>query len=275
MDHEFNTILLPYLIQRGSFRGTKEEAIIGLDSLMDYDYMGSSEFEFGALPASLKRITASWSEYVWFPIEEIKDADGQFLYVLCRKRQEAEVVKVVKLLAQEDGAFRTKERVGLHDYIACSSEFSMRINFWWDITSDKSFYNENDLGEGNDWMICFGNNNIRHLIMAIKKVCEKHKVSDNGPTIPPLRDGPVRSELLIENNWNKNVTISYPDGKKTVILKRKIVEVDNSNNDVLKILVQTRSGSQKWVEIVLGLSSTRSLLWNILKDWPEINKIKG
>ena len=41
---DFQTIQTPYLIQRGTFKNIKEDEIQGLDSLISYDYMGSSEF---------------------------------------------------------------------------------------------------------------------------------------------------------------------------------------------------------------------------------------
>ena len=39
----------PYLVQRAKFTNVKNEEIIGIDSLLDFDYMGSSEFEWGSI----------------------------------------------------------------------------------------------------------------------------------------------------------------------------------------------------------------------------------
>jgi hypothetical protein len=41
----------PYCIQRGKFKN--REGKQGIDSLLIFDYMGSSEFEFGALPSRM------------------------------------------------------------------------------------------------------------------------------------------------------------------------------------------------------------------------------
>jgi hypothetical protein len=241
--------------------------------------MGSSEFEFGALPKSLRRMTSSFSEYVWFPIEDIKDADGQCLYVLCRKKQKDEIVDAIKIIAVgEHITFRTKERVGLYDYITCNSEYSMRNNFWWDVTStDCVAWKSSEHESGNDWMACFGNN-IRPLVIAIYKVCAKHKVPKlgDGPSIPIKSSLLIRPEFTFDNDLKKRDTIiiSYPDGRSTVILKRKIVNIDDQDDQKIKVLIQTKSGTQKWIEINIGLSSTRSLLLNILKDWPKINNLK-
>ena len=264
--------LTPYLIQRGSFRDTKEEDIVGLDSLISYDYMGSSEFEFGALSASLKRMTATWDQYEWFPMTDIKDADGQVLYVLCRSSQKDEVIKVVKAYAQEE-PHTLKERVGLCNYIHCQSEYDLRINFWWDVTSED--YWDNNEPNGNDWMACFGND-IRRLVLAVNAVCVKHERVFT-PKILPAKtdrsDRPVRSELQVSSTIN-GVEILYPDGRKTVIVKRKILAVDDTDNRVVKVQVQTRSGHDKWLEIFVGLSRARALILNHVKDWPTINKGK-
>ena len=276
MSINFDTIQTPYLIQRGTFQNIKEEEIVGLDSLISYDYMGSSEFEWGALPASLRRMTSSFSKYVWFPVEEIKDADRQCLYILCQKHQQDEITNAVKILATEEhNTFNTKERVGLQDYINCRSQYSMNTNFWWDVTSSNHSFSETNLGTGNDWMACFGNN-IRLLVIAIYKVCEKHKNTPKiGPSIPPKSNLSVRPDLKIDDFSKRDtIIISYPDGRNTIILKRKITEVNDQDNDMIKVLVQNKTGNQKWIEIKIGLSSTRSLLLNMLKDWPEINKIK-
>jgi hypothetical protein len=123
-------------------------------------------------------------------------------------------------------------------------------------------------------MACFGND-IRLLVMAIYKVCEKHKnTPEIGPSIPPKSNLSVRSDLKIDDSKRDIIIVSYPDGRNTIILKRKIIEVNDQDNEMIKVLVQNKSGNQKWIEIKIGLSSRRSLLLNMLKDWPEINKVK-
>lgn len=51
----------PYYIQRATFQDQPHRE--GIDSILNFDYMGSSEFEFGALNHSLKRIRAALPEY--------------------------------------------------------------------------------------------------------------------------------------------------------------------------------------------------------------------
>src|ERR1035437_10162068 len=53
----------PYVryIQRGKFEIDPDKQ--GIDALVHFDYMGSSEFEWGALPKSLKRIRDTIQKY--------------------------------------------------------------------------------------------------------------------------------------------------------------------------------------------------------------------
>jgi hypothetical protein len=45
---------LPYLIQRLRLRRRGVSLVKGIDAVFEFDYMGSSEFEWGSLPRSLK-----------------------------------------------------------------------------------------------------------------------------------------------------------------------------------------------------------------------------
>lgn len=58
-----SNIKSPYVscIQRGKFRINSNKK--GIDSLIKFDYMGSSEFEFGALPKSLTHIRDKIQNY--------------------------------------------------------------------------------------------------------------------------------------------------------------------------------------------------------------------
>ena len=52
-----------YLIQRANFKNYENDSV-GIDSLLKFSYMGSSEFEFGAIPKSLKRIRENKDLYI-------------------------------------------------------------------------------------------------------------------------------------------------------------------------------------------------------------------
>jgi hypothetical protein len=268
---DFKSILYPHLIQRGSFRAIEEKDIVGMESLVQFDYMGSSEFEFGALSASLKRIVGSWGEYEWFKAGNIKDADGQPLWVLCRLRQHEEILKAVEIFATNPHQIHTQEWVGLDDYLICKSEHLMRTNFWWDVTSNDAYKGS----YGNDWMACFGGN-IRYIVIAINKLCEKWECKipvEEWPAIPPFVEK-IKPEIYIEN-MKGMIRVCHVDGSKnTVIATRRILKIDaiSSRDNQILLTMRSDSGSETTRSVTIKPSSARSLFLNLVRDWPDINK---
>jgi hypothetical protein len=264
---DYKTIREPWLIQRGSFKDLPEAEIAGLDSLIRYDYMGSSEFEWGALPKSLKSITTNWSKYVHFQIDSIIDNDGQYLQVICHADQKEEVTSVIIDLFNKDSKIRLKEHSGMYDYLYARSQYSLDKNFWWDVTGS----DYQDAGLSNNWMCCFGNN-IRSLIIAIRKVWCKHNSSDAlpefGPEIPKAIIKPKPSQLQVTKN-NTQIIVINTLGNKTIINKKSIQDV-SVLPDRIDVRVLTRAGKDKILSIVEGSSSSRKVLENLLielKEW--------
>lgn len=56
----------PYTIQRGFFE--ERDCKKGIDSIIKFDYMGASEFEWGALPKALKRLRKNVGEYAYHDV---------------------------------------------------------------------------------------------------------------------------------------------------------------------------------------------------------------
>ncbi|MDD5650921.1 MAG: hypothetical protein PHF86_10980 [Candidatus Nanoarchaeia archaeon] len=257
--NDFKTINKPYLIQRGSFRNIKNDEIVGLDSLISYDYMGSAEFEFGALPQSLTRICESLDQYEVFPTIT-KNADGQCLYIFCRKSQAEEIFKCVLRFSKEEYSQEliTKERVGLYSYINCKSEFDLRINFWWDVTEieyDKL---------GNDWMICFGDN-ITRLIIAINKVCTKKniKFQKELPKLMQTKISDINIEIVDDY---KVIKIIYPTSKSISIVKRNIIKFEETDSSKINVTVKTNKGQEKLIIVDIPRSSIREIFLNKIKQ---------
>jgi hypothetical protein len=139
----------PWLIQRAKFVSelhpnsqehykTKK----GIDSILKFDYMGSSEFEWGALPKSLTRI------------RENKDRYG----LVCNYSYKGKPVTLYMPM-NEDGSFdhreidqylehietkQLKEWAGFDNYITPEPHFStLIVDFWWDIDNDIMFWKTN------------------------------------------------------------------------------------------------------------------------------------
>lgn len=137
-------IVKPYLIQRGeierplgNFRGAR------LSQAVDFDYMGSAEFEFGALPKSFRAMEAMADKASMTVLEEITEGDV-FLRVFhfFDEQEFAEYKKHLINLRQDN--IHTKERTCFNYN---RSKYEMKFDFWWDIQNhvmwsfDKKFMN--------------------------------------------------------------------------------------------------------------------------------------
>lgn len=132
-----------YLIQRCNVNlynqdGTKNN-FNDINDLLNYDYMGSAEFEFGALPKSYKRIRFNFNKYKVFNTG-LKNYNGVPCYVLCKENIKDEVIDNIKELAK--GEQRLKEYITFEHHItkSKSSWSKPKENFWWDIGHDFMFW---------------------------------------------------------------------------------------------------------------------------------------
>lgn len=137
----------PYLIQRCMLREPIGE-ITGFDSVFKCDYMGSAEFEFGALLKSLRRVVAQ----NWYVFDtNFKSDDGRGLFIVaCAGAQKNQILPLIPQLIERK--IRTKEGTRLKEAIA-GGEFAIKFVMWWDIE--------------NDWFLCLGKDVARLLIKSI------------------------------------------------------------------------------------------------------------
>jgi len=147
-----------WLIQTGKFRNIQKDDITGLDSLISWNYMGSAEFEFGALPESLHRIVAQYKQYEFVEIKGIKNKNNDTLRLYCKIEDKASAILAAKHLSKNDYGY--KEFCGLHSYLTRNgnNEF-VTGNFWWDIE--------------NDFFIVFGDDKQNMTEIALNKLKEK------------------------------------------------------------------------------------------------------
>lgn len=124
----------PYHIQRAKFQNNPNGK--GIDKLLQFDYMGSVEFEFGALPKSLKRVRERISDYVQFQYSFIKHPD-KLVTVFCKKEQQQFVGEILEQLSE--GNIRLKEYCDLNNYLVPESKWR-NSDFWWDIDNDWFFW---------------------------------------------------------------------------------------------------------------------------------------
>ena len=132
--------LKPYLIQRGKFE--ERDWKKGIDSILSFDYMGSAEFEFGALGSSLKSIRENIKDYRYHPLKINEKPVTIFVH---KKYSITDLVKYLNSLSKREK--RLMEYSDFDTYINPSDhEFSSknRTDFWWDIDYDIMFWKTDD-----------------------------------------------------------------------------------------------------------------------------------
>jgi hypothetical protein len=260
----------PWLIQRGTFKKIPDQEIVGLDSLISYDYMGSSEFEWGALPQSLTAICQKWQSYKVNRMDEIQDLNGNYLYFLSPEifeevswhegKSTIEDLKgIIKNLFTKRDSYQLKERSNCYEHIH-GDVFSGRIpetNFWWDVNYH--------------WMMCFGKD-IKRLILAIQKVCEKKSLPyDGGPTVgDDIFSIPIFGMDALKNK----ITITDLNGRATIISLGNVKSVIESPERVI-VGVRTRSGTDKDLDISIQPCAKRDFFVKLLQDCIELNQRKN
>ena len=121
--------MTPYLIQRGKFANRDHKK--GIDSILSFDYMGSAEFEWGALPDSLDDIRANIKDYSCIDVV----INSKTITVFCKESQKEDVSNYLDELSQ--GKHRLKEYSDFDNIIYPNEKYLIRGNteFWWDINN--------------------------------------------------------------------------------------------------------------------------------------------
>lgn len=153
-----------WLIQRAKFKKVEKENIEGIDSLLTFSYMGAAEFEFGALPQSLRRIIVEGNgQYGFIEIPQVKNKSKESAFVYCKLSEKDEIKEAVKHLSKKDYGY--KEPALMASYIMNGENINSSYNdcnFWWDIE--------------NDFLVLFGEEKRELLQEAINKMKEKWDV---------------------------------------------------------------------------------------------------
>jgi hypothetical protein len=131
-----------YLIQRGSIKRPLPGQFdaVRLSQAVSLDYMGSSEFEWGALPESFRRIEAHPMTFIMRVIDSITDTkDGVVrpLKVWSCLQDDEFAAYAVELTKLRDNQIRTKEYTSFQKDRQLSSYD--KTDFWWDIQNDTMF----------------------------------------------------------------------------------------------------------------------------------------
>lgn len=122
-----------YLIQRADFRDDPDKK--GIDSILSFDYMGASEYEWGALPRSLKEIREKIKKEN-FLVYELEITPEKVVQIFCSENDKESVFENIRDLSK--GKLRLK--MGSYFDLWVKDEEFTKIDFWWDIENNFMFW---------------------------------------------------------------------------------------------------------------------------------------
>jgi len=125
----------PWLIQRAIFEKREKE---GIDGILRFDYMGSSEFEWGALPKALKEIKEHLSEYTYSDVP-IKN---KIVTLFCKTSDRSEILNILNELAEDQ--IRLQEQCAFSFWVKDQEKSFYKCDLWWDIGNNYMFWKKNN-----------------------------------------------------------------------------------------------------------------------------------
>lgn len=127
--------------------GLSNEAMKLLNGIFLFDYMGSAEFEWGAVPKALSRIYDDKLKRAFNITVKTKDNKSGIVYIICGTSISKEVVDWITYKAYDeyDKNYTTKEYVGLQDVI--NGEGWKRICGWLELDNGFFFFTDQDMFE--------------------------------------------------------------------------------------------------------------------------------
>jgi hypothetical protein len=123
--------------------GLSKEAMALLREIFSFDYMGSAEFEFGAVPAALQFL-AEQSEAKNLVTGVVEKS----VYYLCPREYEKEVQNRISIFKKGGKGVKmpmTKEHVGLSDYFSRDDSYAKRNLGWLEIDNGYAFFVDEEM----------------------------------------------------------------------------------------------------------------------------------
>ena len=128
--------------------GLNKNAAELLSKIWDFDYMGSAEFEWGAVPAALEKIKAYSiaNRASTGIVAELGDAyqPPKKVYYVCEKGLEESVQQVITQLAENEREFHLKEFCGLRESLE-GKEYFNRIGGWLELDNGFMFFDDEQM----------------------------------------------------------------------------------------------------------------------------------
>jgi hypothetical protein len=126
----------PYLIQRARINRPIADKNTRLSKAASMEYMGSAEFEFGALPESFRRIEEKSANWICRIVPSITEDDTPLRVWSAFTDEEFEKYVGYLQAFREGKGPHTKE--GVH-FEATRKKTQFSTDFWWDLSNDAMF----------------------------------------------------------------------------------------------------------------------------------------
>ncbi len=189
-----------WLVQSGVFKDDVKE-ITGRNSIINLNYMESTEFEWGALPKSTQRMITNIDFYDVFTFPQYVNSQGEPLMVYAPRMFIEHISSIVEELATGKN-YHLKERCTLPNYLKGEKTYHY-ADFWWDIE--------------NDFYIFFGEKK-RDLVLEAQQAMRERSIGE-----VEIGDWDKLSEyyLLVNQDLNDEAK-KFLSPKKFKIVKRLV-----------------------------------------------------
>lgn len=114
--------------------GLSKDAMGLLRGILSFDYMGSSEFEWGAVPAALRFLAEQASAGTL-----VAGKEDEVFYV-SPAAYETEVKSRIAALRENEYAWQKKEHCGLKDYFESKKEYARSTVGWLELDNGYAFF---------------------------------------------------------------------------------------------------------------------------------------
>lgn len=119
--------------------GLSNEAMKLLQDIFSFDYMGSAEFEFGAVPAAIQFLAKQSVEHNILT-GQLTFGKGQTVFYICPKPYEEFVKKLIHDLKTMTPYVQLKEGCGLKNYFESDHEYHKRTVGWLELDNGFAFF---------------------------------------------------------------------------------------------------------------------------------------
>jgi hypothetical protein len=126
--------------------GLSKDAMKILRDICSFDYMGSSEFEWGAVPAALQFI-AEQAGNKNIVVGELHFNTNEVVYWIAPKEYKKEVKNRIMQLRKDEYAWQKQEHCGLKDYFDRTDEYGERNVGWIELDNGYAFFTDKDMAE--------------------------------------------------------------------------------------------------------------------------------